>query len=345
MITLVLVTVLYIAAAVALTGMQHYSEISPESGFPEAFKANGVMWAAQLTAFGEIFTLPVVVLISVILQPRLQYALAKDQLLPPWFCEVDHSGNLRKGTIFAGSLMTVIATFIPFEDLDDFVSAGILVAFTVTNSSLIVMRLESPRYRPRLLPLLLGSFNLVSLGMCLAFVHFWEYQWGKVIALVFSIFTLVLWGLMTFICPSAAVFGGNRPIASTFEEGIRYFRTPFVPAIPCLGTIFNWYLVAQLDLSGIMLLFVYFVLSAGFYFYYRAKKQSRRRRGRHRGSYEEIEMHGGVVEEEVPQEEEGPSQNANAGSSSNEHSFTISGDSSDEEEHHEENKSKLPAMT
>ena len=171
MITLVLVTVLYIAAAVALTGMQHYTEISPESGFPEAFKSRGVVWAAQLTAAGEVFTLPVVVLISVILQPRLQYALARDELLPPMFCEVDHKGNLRKGVLFAGGLMTLIATFVPFEDLDDFVSAGILVAFTVTNSSLIVMRRQSPTYRPRLLGQVLVVFNVVSLGMTIAFVH------------------------------------------------------------------------------------------------------------------------------------------------------------------------------
>ena len=109
MITLVFVTVLYIAAAVALTGMIDYTQISVSSGFPEAFAARGVMWAAQLTAAGEVFTLPVVVLISVILQPRLQYALARDELLPPMFCEVDHKGNLRKGVLFAGGLMSSIA--------------------------------------------------------------------------------------------------------------------------------------------------------------------------------------------------------------------------------------------
>ena len=74
MITLVLVTVLYIVAAFALTGMQLYSEISTDSGFPEAVYARGVEWAAQLAAFGEIFTLPVVVVVSPILQPRLLYA-------------------------------------------------------------------------------------------------------------------------------------------------------------------------------------------------------------------------------------------------------------------------------
>jgi amino acid transporter len=34
MITLVIVTTLYVAAAIALVGMQSYQDISPESGFP-----------------------------------------------------------------------------------------------------------------------------------------------------------------------------------------------------------------------------------------------------------------------------------------------------------------------
>ena len=309
MITLVLVTVLYIAAAVALTGMQHYTEISPESGFPEAFKARGVMWAAQLTAAGEVFTLPVVVLISVILQPRLQYALARDELLPPIFCEVDQKGNLRKGVLFAGGLMTLIATFVPFEDLDDFVSAGILVAFTVTNSSLIVMRRQSPTYRPRLLGQLLAIFNVVSLGMTIAFVHAWKLQWGKIFALLLTTATALSWALIKFLCPPTAVFGGNRPIASTWEEGVQYFRTPFVPLIPCLGTIFNWYLVAQLEMFGILLLLIYFFIAALYYFYYRAKKalapHRRRRFRRGRGSYEEVEMaQGGGLEFSTTRREE-----------------------------------------
>ena len=104
MITLSVVSSLYVAAAIALVGMQNYQNISPESGFPrkfivllllqignncksttvtifvgtsEAFKANNIEWAAQITAFGEVLTLPVVVLISVVIQPRLQYALGK----------------------------------------------------------------------------------------------------------------------------------------------------------------------------------------------------------------------------------------------------------------------------
>ena len=52
-----------------------------------AFQANGVEWASQLTAFGEVFTLPVVVLISLVIQPRLQYALGESLQLV--CCEMD----------------------------------------------------------------------------------------------------------------------------------------------------------------------------------------------------------------------------------------------------------------
>ena len=56
MITLVIVTQLYVVAAIALVGMQPYNEISPESGFPNAFAYNGIEWAAQLTAVSFSFT-------------------------------------------------------------------------------------------------------------------------------------------------------------------------------------------------------------------------------------------------------------------------------------------------
>jgi APA family basic amino acid/polyamine antiporter len=55
-ITLCLVTTLYITASIALVGMQNYKVISPESGYPEAFLANGVEWASQLTAVSALYS-------------------------------------------------------------------------------------------------------------------------------------------------------------------------------------------------------------------------------------------------------------------------------------------------
>lgn len=297
MITLVIVTVLYITAAVALTGMQHYSEISGESGFPEAFKARGIEWAAQLTAAGEVFTLPVVVLISCILQPRLQYALARDGLAPQIFCEVDEKGNLRKGTLFAGAVMTLIATFVPFTYLDDFVSAGILFAFSVTNCSLIVMRRDSPLQRPMLLEKILLAFNGFAWLSCLVLVHGMASSAGKVIAVSLTLATAGVGYAISWLCPVSAVFGGRRAVAAHWNDRVKYFRTPMVPFIPLLGTFANYYLIAQLEILGIILLFLYFALATALYFKYGAKNSKTSGRPPSVRLYEEVHQDQEISEE------------------------------------------------
>eukprot|EP00557_Chaetoceros_sp_GSL56_P009906 CAMPEP_0176482260 /NCGR_PEP_ID=MMETSP0200_2-20121128/3279_1 /TAXON_ID=947934 /ORGANISM="Chaetoceros sp., Strain GSL56" /LENGTH=429 /DNA_ID=CAMNT_0017878561 /DNA_START=362 /DNA_END=1648 /DNA_ORIENTATION=- len=92
--TLLLVTVLYVLAAIALVGMVPYEYVSVTSGFPDGFRWRGVEWASEITALGELITLPIVVLVTIMAQPRLQYAMSKDGLLPPIFTQLDDSGNL-----------------------------------------------------------------------------------------------------------------------------------------------------------------------------------------------------------------------------------------------------------
>ncbi|KAL7452728.1 hypothetical protein ACHAWC_004453, partial [Mediolabrus comicus] len=210
LITLLIVTSLYIAAAISLVGMQYYKEISPESGFPEAFKANGVEWAAQLTAAGEVATLPVVVLISIIIQPRLQFAMASDGLIPEWF------GDLKNGAVFAGVLMTLFATFVPFAALDDFVSAGILFAFTITNCCLVVMRRESLNGR---LEKLLALFNVFAFLTCLVLTHVGHIGWLVSPLLVF------IARKISRTCPPTS-FGNTQTQLYRHEK---FFATPLVP--------------------------------------------------------------------------------------------------------------------
>ena len=50
LLTLLIVTVLYIFASLALSGMLPYDQISDTSGFPDAFKQRGIPWAANLCA-------------------------------------------------------------------------------------------------------------------------------------------------------------------------------------------------------------------------------------------------------------------------------------------------------
>jgi APA family basic amino acid/polyamine antiporter len=313
MLTLLIVTVLYILAALALTGMQPSALIDQNSGFPVAFNYNGAHWAAQLEAAGEVLTLPVVVLISQLAQPRLQQSMARDGLLPELFCRLDKKGNLFWGALISGIVMTLIATFVPFNDLNDFISAGILIGFSMTNSSLILLRMESPPSRPNFLPQALVVFHLfcISLGMVLS-----KGTPGLAVKMVFTALTVVIALGIAYTCPRSSGFGGNilrgadRSLVAP-EKGFTdkdYFEAPFMPYLPFIGIFANWYLVSQLGLYGLATVLLYFILVAILYFYF-AKPKADDRLAIWQNVYADMtvqskEENNSVVEEETSNEKE-----------------------------------------
>lgn len=267
--TLLIVTVAYVTAALTLTGMLEYTSISPTSGFPDAFAQRGVAWAAQIAAIGELVTLPVVVLVSLMAQPRLTLSMADDGLLPEIFAKLDRKGNLTGGTLVSGTLMTLIAGFVPFTYLDDLISAGILIAFTMTNSCLVLLRCDSSS--PHLVEQHLVVYNTLCFVTSLLWSHEftwvpWQllWTWLSTLALAGSIVTLA------WQCPESAHFGGSilpaqhrHSIEGQTQEAI--FQTPWVPYLPCFGMAVNWYLIAQLEAYGLILLIVYLGLTVGVY--------------------------------------------------------------------------------
>jgi APA family basic amino acid/polyamine antiporter len=102
--TIACVTVLYVLASLALVGMVPFDQIDEESGFAMAFRDRDFSAARIIVTIGEIMTLPLVVVISFLAQPRLLYAMAEDGLLPSLFSEVNTRGNLFKGTLVSGAV-------------------------------------------------------------------------------------------------------------------------------------------------------------------------------------------------------------------------------------------------
>jgi len=286
--TLAIVTILYVLAAIALVGMQPWSEMSDTSAFPDSFHYNGIEWAAQLVAAGEVICLPVVVLISLMAQPRLQLALAKDGLMPEIFGRIDNQGNLHDGAKISGIIMTLIATFVPFGYLDDLISAGILVAFSMTDCCLVIMRCDPPFGQPtHFLNQCLVGYNALCFVTALFITHLWDAVTilGPAITLICC--TATFW-LATYIgrFPLSATFGvgGGESSLSTSvqpssphhhhqnQQQTVYFKTPLVPHLPLAGMFVNWYLIAQLEFVGLMLLLLYIGLAVLFYFCYGAKQ-------------------------------------------------------------------------
>lgn len=142
--TIIGAATLSILATFALVGMQRYSEIDAGESYGKAFSHVGWDWAATIVSTGEVLTMPITSFIGFLAQPRVQYAMAKDGLLPQVFARVDANGNLFHGTLLCGLAIVTIAVFVPFRVLWNFISLGILVAFNLTNSSLLFVRVSRP---------------------------------------------------------------------------------------------------------------------------------------------------------------------------------------------------------
>ena len=267
----------YSAGTLALCGMMPYTELDSIGGFPSAFRDRNMPLLAEIASAGEVLTLPVVVLVAFMAQPRLQYALAEDGLLPPWFGKVDGGGNLRNGTAFGGLLMTLVASFVPFRYVDDTISAGCLVAFSMTCNSLILLRTESPDDRPGLLERILTVYNALCLaGGLLLSSCFCATLPGRLATAAVLLAAAYACYLIGRRCPPAAYFGGKTRVTTqhiqlgivSLDNDEGQFRTPFLPYLPCLGIFVNWYLVTQLSAYALLTLMAFLTAVVAFYFAY-----------------------------------------------------------------------------
>jgi amino acid transporter len=270
--TIACVTVLYVLASLALVGMVPFHQIDEESGFALAFEDRGWHWAQLIVALGEIVTLPLVVVISFLAQPRLLFAMAEDGLLPGLFAEVDDRGNLYKGTLVSGAVCVLIALFVPFKYLDDMISAGVLLSFNLTNTSLVVMRRQNPRNPSSCLRLLVW-YNIFSCALALLCANVDLLSFYSVFPASALVASLGMVYVVTTSCPEvdARDGRGRGGGGGGGSEEARMYRVPFMPFPPLIGIFINYFLIAQLSWRGILLICLYTGLAVGFYFLYGIK--------------------------------------------------------------------------
>ncbi len=71
--------------------------------------------------------------------------------MPLWFGIMDGAGNMRKSTLFAGGLVTLIVLFVWLQNLNYFISTRVLVVFSMTNLLLVLLRHKTLDDNPSLL--------------------------------------------------------------------------------------------------------------------------------------------------------------------------------------------------
>jgi APA family basic amino acid/polyamine antiporter len=147
--SLAICTVLYLAVSAVVTGMSPLAEIDRDAPVAHAFRRLGLDFAASLISLGAIAGLTSVLLVMLLGQSRVFFAMSRDGLLPGMFSRVHPRFQTpHLSTALVGVAVSVIAAFVPLRDLVELVNIGTLFAFVIVSAGVIILRRTEPG-RPR----------------------------------------------------------------------------------------------------------------------------------------------------------------------------------------------------
>ena len=176
--SLAIVTVLYVLVSLVLTGMVPYDQLGPvlpdgthdgnAATLASAFSAVGVNWAANVIAIGALAGLTTVVLVLLLGQSRIIFAMSRDGLLPRAIGTVDEkSGTPARITVGVGVVVAIIAGFSEIVVLEEMVNVGTLFAFILVSIGVIVLRRTRPDLERSFKVPLMPVLPILSVIACL----------------------------------------------------------------------------------------------------------------------------------------------------------------------------------
>ena len=138
-------TILYVAVSLVVTGMVKYTDIKVDAPLAEAFRSVGHPGYANVISVGALLGLTTVMMILMLGQSRVFFAMSRDRLLPATFAKVSpRFGTPVRTTLLTGIVVALISTFVPLTALAELVNIGTLFAFVLVAIGVIVLRRTRP---------------------------------------------------------------------------------------------------------------------------------------------------------------------------------------------------------
>jgi APA family basic amino acid/polyamine antiporter len=143
--SLVICTVLYVAVSLVVTGMVKYNRLSIDAPLANAFQSVGQTTIAQIVSFGALAGLTTVMLILMLGQSRVFFAMSRDRLLPPVFARVSERFQTPyRTTLVTGVAVAALSALLSLDVLADLVNIGTLFAFVLVAAGIPILRRTRP---------------------------------------------------------------------------------------------------------------------------------------------------------------------------------------------------------
>lgn len=146
LISMAVVTILYVAVTVAALGVLT-PQILANSSAPlaDVFQAATGNGAEVIIIISLLATLNGV-LVNIVMGSRFLYGMARRGWIPEWFSKVSRWHVPARGTIIVSTLALIAALLLPIERLAQVTSLLLLFVFLAANVSLIVVRRSQPGF-------------------------------------------------------------------------------------------------------------------------------------------------------------------------------------------------------
>lgn len=167
-------TVLYIAMAATMTGLLPFPELGTNKPIATALETYPSLgWLKTVVEIGAIAGLSSVILVMLMGQPRIFFAMSQDGLLPKIFGKVHPKyGTPHVGTVIVGVVAAAMAGLLPLSFLGDLVSMGTLLAFATVSAGVLILRYTRPDLqRPFRVPF---AILICPLAVAACLYLFWQ---------------------------------------------------------------------------------------------------------------------------------------------------------------------------
>lgn len=179
--SLVICTILYILMAGVFTGIVKtdgtltLDSLGVDKGAPMvyAFKQVQNPWvskyAALLIDVGALCGITSVLLVLLLGQSRILFAMSRDGLLPQWLAKVHPKYKTPFiGTLITGLLVVFVAGFVPLGDIAEMANIGTLFAFVLVSGGIIFLRKYQPERKAAFRTPLVPLVPILSIVLCFA---------------------------------------------------------------------------------------------------------------------------------------------------------------------------------
>ena len=138
-------TALYIAVSAVLTGMVPALQINLNAPLASAFVSRGLNFVSAIISLGAVAGLTSVLLVLLLGQSRVFFAMSRDGLLPPIFSRVHPRFKTpHVPTLFTGAAVGLIAALLPIEQIAELTNIGTLFAFVLVCAGVWILRNREP---------------------------------------------------------------------------------------------------------------------------------------------------------------------------------------------------------